>query len=129
MQAAALSDLGAEPTEHYRALAALPSTDVDEIIEELVIDSEMGGVALTKFQAAKLRTFFRGARVAAGVQKSTEEERQADTKKLEKEPAQPLTTAKNARRRDRRRHTQWHGISVRLDCHEAVGRGHHPQAI
>ena len=94
LQVAVLSGLGAEPTEHYRALAALPTSDVDEIIEDLVVESEMGGVALTKFQAAKLRTFFRGARVAAGVQKSTDEERQADVKKLEREPAQPVTTAK-----------------------------------
>ena len=94
LQTAVLSDLGAEPTEHYRVLAALPPGDVDEIIQDLVVESEVGGVALTKFQAAKLRTFFRGARVAAGVQKSTEEERQADTKKLEREPVQQLTTAK-----------------------------------
>ena len=75
LKQALLADLDAEETDHFRGLAAMPEETVKDTIDELLVQTETGGVAVSKMQAAKLSILFRAARVAAGVQPTTAEEK------------------------------------------------------
>ena len=88
VRTAIYEDLGATGDQHYRSLAAMDADTVAETIEELLIDGPHGGRAPTKMQAAQLYCFFRAARVAAGVQRTVAEEKDAQ----KPEPSAPTVT-------------------------------------
>ena len=75
LKAALMADIDAEDDDHFRGLAAMPEEVVKGTIDGLMVDGDVGGVAVPKMQAAKLVTLFRAARVAAGVQPTTAEEK------------------------------------------------------
>ena len=74
---ALLEDLGATDAMHYRGLAAIDAETAKDTIDDLLIGEPGGGRAPTKMQAAMLYCLFRAARVAAGVQRSAAEEKDA----------------------------------------------------
>ena len=80
LKRALLEDLGCEEDEHYRGLAALAAEAAQETIDELLVPGDGGGRAPTKMQAAKCYCLFRAARVAAGIQRTAAEEKDAQAK-------------------------------------------------